>query len=81
MLDHYFANPTKDGDISLRQQRSDKNKNGKKKSWDGKVTRDFVPRHLLIQLVKHNHMKFQELKKYPIIPRRGNELLSIVGQI
>ncbi|KAH0709034.1 hypothetical protein KY284_010461 [Solanum tuberosum] len=51
MLDILFDKVAKDGDLSHRQQRSGNNKNKKKTherqySWDGKVTEEFIPRHL-----------------------------------
>ncbi|KAH0749169.1 hypothetical protein KY290_028401 [Solanum tuberosum] len=61
MLDIFFDKVAKEGDLSPRQQRSGSNRikkkaHGRQHSWDGKVTEDFVPRHLLIQLAKQNHM-------------------------
>ncbi|KAG5585400.1 hypothetical protein H5410_045834 [Solanum commersonii] len=61
MLDICFDKVVKEGDLSPRQQRSGSTK-GKKKthrrqhSWDGKVSEDFVPRHLPMRLAKQNHM-------------------------
>ncbi|KAH0686002.1 hypothetical protein KY285_016543 [Solanum tuberosum] len=61
MLDICFDKVSRDGDISPRHQRSGSNKNKKKTherqhSWDGKVTGEFVPRHLPMRLAKKNHM-------------------------
>ncbi|KAH0735609.1 hypothetical protein KY285_011316 [Solanum tuberosum] len=61
MLDICFDKVARDGDISPRHQRSGSNKNKKKThgiqhSWDGKVTGEFVPRHLPMRLAKQNHM-------------------------
>ncbi|KAK4716176.1 hypothetical protein R3W88_014514 [Solanum pinnatisectum] len=61
MLDILFHKVAKDGDLSPRQQRSGSNKNKKKTrerqhSWDGKVTGEFIPRNLPMQLAKKNHM-------------------------
>ncbi|KAH0773436.1 hypothetical protein KY290_010573 [Solanum tuberosum] len=61
MLDILFDKVAKDGDPSPRQQRSGNNKNKKKTherqhSWDGKVTEEFIPRHLPMRLTKQNHM-------------------------
>ncbi|KAG5610584.1 hypothetical protein H5410_021865 [Solanum commersonii] len=51
MLDICFDRVVRKGDISPRQQRSGSNKSkkkthGRKHSWDGKMTEDFVPRHI-----------------------------------
>ncbi|WMV51851.1 hypothetical protein MTR67_045236 [Solanum verrucosum] len=61
MLDTCIDKVARDGDISPRHQRSGSNKNkkkthGRQHSWDGKVTGEFVPRHLPIRLAKQNHM-------------------------
>ncbi|KAJ8563559.1 hypothetical protein K7X08_032011 [Anisodus acutangulus] len=61
MLDICFDKVDKDGDLSPRQQRSGSNKSkkkthGRQHSWDGKVTEEFVPRHLSMRLAKQNHM-------------------------
>uniref|UniRef100_M1DVE7 NB-ARC domain containing protein n=1 Tax=Solanum tuberosum TaxID=4113 RepID=M1DVE7_SOLTU len=61
MLDILFDKVAKDGDLSPRQQKSGSNKNKKKTherqhSWDGKVTEEFIPRHLPMRLAKQNHM-------------------------
>ncbi|KAK4738349.1 hypothetical protein R3W88_002046 [Solanum pinnatisectum] len=61
MVDILFDKVVKDGDLSPRQQRSGSNKNKKKTherqhSWDGKVTEEFIPRHLSMRLAKQNHM-------------------------
>ncbi|KAH0709798.1 hypothetical protein KY290_011203 [Solanum tuberosum] len=60
MLDICFDKVARDGDLSPRQQRSGSNKSKKKThgrhSWDGKVTEEFVPRHLPMRLAKQNHM-------------------------
>ncbi|KAG5596449.1 hypothetical protein H5410_037681 [Solanum commersonii] len=61
MLDICFDKVARDGDISPRHQRSGSNKNkkkthGRQHNWDGKVTGEFVPRHLPIRLAKQNHM-------------------------
>ncbi|KAG5628234.1 hypothetical protein H5410_013452 [Solanum commersonii] len=60
MLDVCFDKVARDGDIPPRYQRSGSNKNkkktyGRQHSWDGKVTREFVPRHLPMRLAKQNH--------------------------
>uniref|UniRef100_M1DEP8 NB-ARC domain containing protein n=1 Tax=Solanum tuberosum TaxID=4113 RepID=M1DEP8_SOLTU len=51
ILDICFDRVSMEHDISPRQQRSESNKNknethGRQHSWDGKVTEEFVPRHL-----------------------------------
>uniref|UniRef100_M1DM58 NB-ARC domain containing protein n=1 Tax=Solanum tuberosum TaxID=4113 RepID=M1DM58_SOLTU len=61
MLDICFDKVSKEGDLSPRQPRSGSNKiknkaHGRQHSWDGKVTEDFVPRHLPMRLAKQNHM-------------------------
>nr|AAT40519.2 hypothetical protein SDM1_22t00007 [Solanum demissum] len=61
MLDICFDRVAREGDISPRQQRSGSNKSkkktyGRQHSWDGKMTEEFVPRHLLIQHAKQNHL-------------------------
>ncbi|KAG5601643.1 hypothetical protein H5410_033013 [Solanum commersonii] len=61
MLDIYFDKVARDGYISPRHQRSGTNINkkkthGRQHSWDGKVTREFVPRYLPMRLAKQNHM-------------------------
>ncbi|KAH0779479.1 hypothetical protein KY290_005906 [Solanum tuberosum] len=61
MLDILFDKVAKVGDLSPRQQRSGSNKNKKKTherqhSWDGKVTEEFIPKHLPMRLAKQNHM-------------------------
>ncbi|KAK4715648.1 hypothetical protein R3W88_013986 [Solanum pinnatisectum] len=61
ILDECFDKVARDGDISLRHQRSGSNKSKRKThrrqhSWDGKVTGEFVPRQLPMQLAKQNHM-------------------------
>ncbi|KAG5576207.1 hypothetical protein H5410_056341 [Solanum commersonii] len=61
MLDICFDRVAREGDISPRQQRSGSNKSKKKThgrqySWDGKMTEEFVPRHLLMQQAKQNHL-------------------------
>ncbi|KAK4359851.1 hypothetical protein RND71_022080 [Anisodus tanguticus] len=61
MLDISFDKVAKDGDLSPRQQRSGSNKSknkahGRQDSWDGKVTEEFVPKHLPMRLEKQNHM-------------------------
>ncbi|KAG5608472.1 hypothetical protein H5410_019753 [Solanum commersonii] len=55
MLNYCFANAVRDADISPMQQRNNKKKHGRKNSWDGKKTEEFVPRHLPM-LAKQNHM-------------------------
>ncbi|KAH0737511.1 hypothetical protein KY290_036216 [Solanum tuberosum] len=42
VLDHCFANAIRNADISP--------------SWDGKMSEEFVPRHLPMRLAKQNHM-------------------------
>ena len=61
MPDILFDKVAKDGDLSPRQQRSGSNKSKKKTHerqhrWDGKVTEEFIPRHLPMRLAKQNHM-------------------------
>ncbi|KAG5577421.1 hypothetical protein H5410_057555 [Solanum commersonii] len=56
MLDHCFAIATRNANISPRQQRNNKMKHGRKHSWDGKVTEEFVPRQLPMRFRKQNHM-------------------------
>uniref|UniRef100_M1AAX2 NB-ARC domain containing protein n=1 Tax=Solanum tuberosum TaxID=4113 RepID=M1AAX2_SOLTU len=56
MLDYCFAIAARNADISPRQQRNNKTKHERKHSWDGKVTKEFVPWHLLMRLAKQNHM-------------------------
>ncbi|KAH0692243.1 hypothetical protein KY285_019340 [Solanum tuberosum] len=56
MLNYCFANAARDADISPMQQRNNKKKHGRKNSWDGKMTEEFVPRHLPLRLAKQNHM-------------------------
>ncbi|KAH0636684.1 hypothetical protein KY289_036599 [Solanum tuberosum] len=61
MLDICFDKVARDGDISPRHQRSGSKKkkkkiHGRQHSWDGKVTGEFVPRHLPMRLTKQNHM-------------------------
>lgn len=61
MLDVLFDKVAKDGDLLPRQNRSGSNNKKKKKkkherqhSWDGKVTEEFIPRHLTMRLEKQN---------------------------
>ncbi|KAH0715276.1 hypothetical protein KY284_008181 [Solanum tuberosum] len=56
MLDHCFAIAARNANISPRQQRNNKMKHGRKHSWDGKVTEEFVPRQLSMRFGKQNHM-------------------------
>uniref|UniRef100_M1D9K9 NB-ARC domain containing protein n=1 Tax=Solanum tuberosum TaxID=4113 RepID=M1D9K9_SOLTU len=56
MLDYCFATAARNADISPRQQHNNKTKHERKHSWDGKVTEEFVPRQLPMQLAKQNHM-------------------------
>ncbi|KAG5573403.1 hypothetical protein H5410_063169 [Solanum commersonii] len=56
MLDYCFAIAARNAYISTRHQRNNKTKHGRKHSWDGKVTEEFVPRHLPMRLAKQNHM-------------------------
>ncbi|KAG5598535.1 hypothetical protein H5410_029905 [Solanum commersonii] len=61
MLDICFDRVAREGDISPRQQRSGSNKSKKKTygwqhSWDGKMTEEFVPRHLPMRQAKQNHL-------------------------
>ncbi|KAH0711934.1 hypothetical protein KY289_007893 [Solanum tuberosum] len=56
MLYYCFANATRNGNMFPRQQRNNKMKQERKHSWDGKVTKEFVPWHLLMRLAKQNHM-------------------------
>ncbi|KAG5601494.1 hypothetical protein H5410_032864 [Solanum commersonii] len=55
MLDLCFDKVAKEGDLSPREQTSGSNKikkkaHGRQHSWDGKVTEDFVSRHLHIPM-------------------------------
>ncbi|KAG5594395.1 hypothetical protein H5410_035627 [Solanum commersonii] len=61
MLDICFDRVAREGDISLRQQGSGNNKSkkkthGRQHSWDGKMTEEFVPRHLSMRQAKQNHL-------------------------
>ncbi|KAG5592722.1 hypothetical protein H5410_043236 [Solanum commersonii] len=61
MLDICFDRVAREGDISPRQQRSGRNKSKRKTyerqhSWDGKMTEEFVPRHLPMRQAKQNHL-------------------------
>ncbi|KAG5625233.1 hypothetical protein H5410_010451 [Solanum commersonii] len=61
MLDICFDRVAREGDISPRRQRSGSNKSKKKTyerqhSWDGKLTEEFVLRHLPMRQTKHNHL-------------------------
>ncbi|KAG5623003.1 hypothetical protein H5410_008221 [Solanum commersonii] len=61
MLDICFDRVARERDISPRQQRSGSNKSkkktyGRQHSWDGKMTEEFVPRHLPIRQTKQNHL-------------------------
>ncbi|XP_049386891.1 uncharacterized protein LOC125851145 [Solanum stenotomum] len=61
MLDICFDRVAREGDISPRQQRSGSNKSkkktyGRQHSWDGKMTEEFVPRHLPMRQAKQNHL-------------------------
>ncbi|KAH0741551.1 hypothetical protein KY290_034594 [Solanum tuberosum] len=61
MLDICFDRVAREGDISLRQQRSGSNKSkkkthGRQHSWDGKMTEEFVSRHLPMRQAKQNHL-------------------------
>ncbi|KAH0749170.1 hypothetical protein KY290_028402 [Solanum tuberosum] len=61
MLDICFDKAAKEGDLSPMEQSSGSNiikkkAHGRQHSWDGKVTEDFIPRHLPMQLAKQNHM-------------------------
>ncbi|KAG5585125.1 hypothetical protein H5410_045559, partial [Solanum commersonii] len=61
MLDICFDKVAKDGDLSPRQQRSGSTKckkktYGRQHSWDGKVSEEFVLRHLPMRLAKENHI-------------------------
>ncbi|KAK6778151.1 hypothetical protein RDI58_024869 [Solanum bulbocastanum] len=61
MLDICFDRVAREGDISPRQQRSGSNKikkktHGRQHSWDGKITDEFVPRHLPMRQAKQNHL-------------------------
>ncbi|KAG5602264.1 hypothetical protein H5410_033634 [Solanum commersonii] len=61
MLDICFDRVAREGDISPRQQRSGSNKSkqktyGRQHSWDGKITEEFVPRHLPMRHAKQNHL-------------------------
>ncbi|KAG5575686.1 hypothetical protein H5410_055820 [Solanum commersonii] len=46
MLNYCFANAARNANMFPRQQHNNKMKHGRKHSWDGKVTEEFVPRHL-----------------------------------
>ncbi|KAK4728405.1 hypothetical protein R3W88_021393 [Solanum pinnatisectum] len=57
MLDICLVRVAREGDISPRQQRSGSNKSkkkthGRQHSWDGKMTEEFVPRHLPMRQAK-----------------------------
>ncbi|KAH0720975.1 hypothetical protein KY284_006005 [Solanum tuberosum] len=61
MLDMCFDRVAREGDISPRQQRSGSNRSkkkthGRQHSWDGKMTEEFVPRHLPMRQAKQNHL-------------------------
>ncbi|KAK4719911.1 hypothetical protein R3W88_018249 [Solanum pinnatisectum] len=61
MLDICFDRVAREGDISPRQQRSGSNKSkkktyGRQHSWDGKITEEFVPRHLPMRQAKQNYL-------------------------
>ncbi|KAH0705660.1 hypothetical protein KY289_010736 [Solanum tuberosum] len=61
MLDICFDRVAREGDISPRQQRNGSNKSkkkthGRQHSWDGKMTKGFVPRHLPMRQAKQNHL-------------------------
>ncbi|XP_049399983.1 uncharacterized protein LOC125864091 [Solanum stenotomum] len=61
MLDTCFDRVAREEYISPRQQRSGSNKSkkktyGRQHSWDGKMTEEFVPRHLLMRQAKQNHL-------------------------
>ncbi|KAG5612388.1 hypothetical protein H5410_023669 [Solanum commersonii] len=61
MLDICFDRVAREGDISPRQQRSGSNKSkkktyGRQHSWDGKMTEEFVPRHLPMRQAKQDHL-------------------------
>ncbi|KAG5621402.1 hypothetical protein H5410_006620 [Solanum commersonii] len=61
MLDICFDRVAREGDISPRQQRSGSNKSkkkthGRQHSWDGKMTEEFVRRHLPMRQAKQNHL-------------------------
>ncbi|KAG5600910.1 hypothetical protein H5410_032280 [Solanum commersonii] len=61
MLDICFDRVAREGDISPRQPRSGNNKSkkkthGRQHSWDGKMTEEFVPRHLSMRRAKQNHL-------------------------
>ncbi|KAG5579614.1 hypothetical protein H5410_050241 [Solanum commersonii] len=60
MLNICFDRVAREGDISPRQQRSGSNKSkkkthGRQHCWDGKMTEEFVPRHLPMRQAKQNH--------------------------
>uniref|UniRef100_M1CFU0 NB-ARC domain containing protein n=1 Tax=Solanum tuberosum TaxID=4113 RepID=M1CFU0_SOLTU len=61
MLEICFDRVAREGDISPRQQRSGSNKSkkktcGRQHSWDGKMTEEFVPRHISMRQAKQNHL-------------------------
>ncbi|KAK4729170.1 hypothetical protein R3W88_022158 [Solanum pinnatisectum] len=61
MLDICFDRVATEGYISPRQQRSGSKKSkkkthGRQHSWDGKMTEEFVPRHLPIRQAKQNYL-------------------------
>lgn len=58
-----------------------KKKLGRKNSWDGKMTKEFLPRHLPMRLIKQNHMTVSTTLRDPINLRRFDELSNIVRQI
>ncbi|KAG5615909.1 hypothetical protein H5410_015733 [Solanum commersonii] len=61
MMDICFYRVARKGDISPRQQRNGRNKrkkktHGRQHSWNGKMTEEFVPRHLQMRQAKQNHL-------------------------
>ncbi|KAG5632754.1 hypothetical protein H5410_004471, partial [Solanum commersonii] len=61
MLDICFDRVGREGDVSRRQQRSERNKSknkthGRQHSWDGKMTEEFDLRHLPMRQAKKNHL-------------------------
>ncbi|KAG5582894.1 hypothetical protein H5410_053521 [Solanum commersonii] len=78
MLDICFDRVARDGDISPRQQRSGSNKSkkktyGRQHSWDGKMTEEFVPRHLPMRQAKQNHLTVAEARHFIKISKTKKE--------
>ncbi|KAG5614390.1 hypothetical protein H5410_014214 [Solanum commersonii] len=50
-------------------------------SWDGKVTEEFISRHMLMRLAKEKSNDSFKQQQDPINPKRSDELSSFVGHI